>query len=47
MNKKKGEEVKGASGCPVNGHGTNPEKVESDSEQEEKPTGGCPFMGTS
>lgn len=34
-----------ASKCPVTGKAVEEGKVDSDSEEEEKPQGGCPFMG--
>lgn len=33
--------------CPMNGKKDQKKQVDSDSEEEEKPRGGCPFMGAS
>ena len=48
MKGNKGPGAKEPQTCPVTGKATNPEQVDSDSDgEEEKPKGGCPFMGTS
>lgn len=45
--KNKKEQTTNADKCPVNGKSQEKKEVQSDSEEEEKPRGGCPFMGGS
>lgn len=45
--KNKKEQAGNADKCPVNGKTQEKKEVQSDSEEEEKPRGGCPFMGGS
>lgn len=45
--KNKKEQSGNVDKCPVSGKGKEKNEVQSDSEEEEKPRGGCPFMGGS
>lgn len=47
MQKNKGKNQKEGEKCPVTGQNANPGQTDTDSDDEEKPRGGCPFMGTS